>query len=135
MSALRTAVYNEFRADSNAPLYVDLDGTRLYYDEAPQVPTYPYCVFQFLNERYEFQFVERFEDTMVQFNYFSKKQSPDICDDGVADIKTMFDWTNLTVSGFLFLKMERTFSMPARKIQPENAWKGIVRYDLLVQEA
>ena len=134
MSVLRTAIYDKFKADSLSPLYVDLGGTRLYYYEALQTPTYPYCVFSFLNEDFNFTFAEKFERTMVQFDYFSDKQSPDECDDGVADIKTMFDWTTLSISGFLFLEMERQFSLPARKIQSENVWQGIVRYIILAQD-
>ncbi len=136
MSVLRTAIWNKFKADVNAPLYLDLGGSsdRFCYHEAPQAPTYPYCVFNFLTEDFEFQFVEQFESTMVQFDYYSRKQSPDECDDGVADIKTMFDWTTLSISGFLFLKMERQFSLPARKIQPENVWQGLVRYEVFVQD-
>ena len=134
MSVLRTAIYNKFKADVSAPLYVDLDGTRFYYYEGEPTPTYPYCVFSFPDEQFDFEFTEEFEYTMVQFNYFSIGSSPDVCDDGVADIKTMFDWTDLTISGYLFLKMERTFSIPARKVQPENAWQGIVRYLILAQD-
>lgn len=134
MSAVRTAIWNKFIADNNAPLYLDLDGTRLYYDEAEQNPTYPYCVFSNLDQDYDYEFTERFEYIMIQFDYFSQTQSPDECDDGVADIITMFDWTNLTVSGFLFLKMERDFIIPARKVQPENVWQGSVRYNLWLQD-
>lgn len=136
MSALRTAIYNKFIADVNAPLYIDLGGAdrRFYYDEAPQTPTYPYCVFSLLTEDFSFQFTEEFENTFVQFDYYSQASGPDTCDDGVADIKTMFDWTDLTIAGYLFLQMERQFSLPAQKVQPENVWQGIVRYEILAQD-
>ena len=133
MSALRTAIYNKFKADSNSALYVDLGGTRFYYYEAIQNPTSPYCVFHFPDEGYDFEFTERFEDTMVQFDYFSDKQSPNDCDKGIADIKSMYDFTSLTVTGDAFLKMERIFTLPPFKVQPNNVWQGVVRYSALVQ--
>ena len=134
MSVLRTAIYDKFKANSLSPLYIDLGGSRFHYFEAPPTQTYPYCVFSFPNEDFDFTFGEKFENTMVQFDYFSKASSPDECDDGVLDIKTMFDWTTLSISGYLFLQMERQFSLPARKIQPENVWQGIVRYIILAQD-
>ena len=66
------------------------------------------------NEDYDFEFTERFEETVVQFDYFSNNQSPDECDDGAADVKTMFDFATLAVTGDTFLRMVRSFSIPAR---------------------
>jgi len=106
----------------------------MYYDEAPKEPTYPYCVFRFFDIDKDFTFDLNFESPSVQFDFYSNLSSADQCDDGVRYIRLLYDWCTLTVTGYLFLNMERNFIFPARKLQPENIWVGSVRYTLLLKE-
>jgi len=134
MSTIRTSIWNYFRASSVAPLYVDLGGARFHYSEAPEQIAYPYCVFNIFDEVRDSTFDLEFEDVSVQLDYYSDESSPDECDDGIADIKTMFDYANLTIVGYTCLQLVRAFVFDPVKIQPDNAWQGIVRYDLLIQK-
>lgn len=133
MNVIRRAIWNKFTDDIQDPLYVDLGGTRMYYDEAPREPEYPYCVFHTPDIMHEFEFEEEFERATVQFNYHSKEQSPDEVGDGMEYIKDMFDWADLSVTGYIFLEMRRIFTY-AFKAQPENVWQGVVRYEMLIQK-
>lgn len=133
MNAIRRAIWSKFVADTQDPLYVDLGGARLYYDEAPREPTYPYCVFHTPDISYDYEFVEEFELATVQFNYYSKETSPDEVGNGIEYIKNMYDWADLEVVGYIFLKIERIFTY-ASKAQPEDVWQGVVRYEMLIQK-
>ena len=133
MGAIRTGIWTFFRASDIAPLYVDLAGARLYYSEAEEQPTMPYCVFHIFNEIYDYTFDLEFEEVLVQFDYFGS--TANVCDDGIADIKTMFDYCTLALSGYTCLRMERTMVFNSHKVQPYNIWAGIVRYNLLIQKS
>ncbi len=132
MSILRTAIWNLFTTDVNHAFYVDIGG-RMYYEEALQDPTWPYCVFRFYDQVYDFEFVEQFENTSIQFDIFSLTRSADEVDDAITDLKTLFDYCSLTISGYTHLKMERQYSF-VTKMQPDNAWMGVVRYEHLMQK-
>ena len=132
MGIIRTGIWSYFLADNVAPLYTNLDGVRFYYSEAPEQPNKPYCVFHVLQENYDFTFDLEFEEVLIQFDYFGA--TGDECDDGVADIKTMFDYATLTLSGYTCLRMEREFVFNSSKIQPDDIWSATVRYSLLIQK-
>jgi len=129
---IRTGIYSMFTADNSAALYTDLGGDRLYFVEAKVQPTFPYCVFKIFDEIYDFEFVEEFEEAFIQFDYFGITANE--CDDGLIDIKTMFDYATLTISGYTCLKMERESVFDPEKNQPDNIWIGSVRYNLLMQK-
>ena len=135
MGIIRTAIYNKFRADNKTPLYLDLDGTRFYYSEAPEQTLLPYCVFHIISEDYQFEFDLEFEEAYLQFDYFGA--TADECDDGLADIKTMYDYPtlpSLTITGYTFLRLERDYIINPIKVMPHNIWKGVARYTLLMQK-
>ncbi len=132
MGVIRTGIWNYFRLSDVAPLYVDLAGVRFYYDESPEQPIFPYCVFHVFDEVPERTFDLEFEDAAIQFNYYGV--TADECDDGVVDIKTMFDYAILTLSGYTCLRLEREFVFDSSKIEPDDIWVGIVRYSLLMQK-
>lgn len=131
---VRKGIYSKFIADNSTPLYLDLGGIRLYYSEAPEQPKLPYCVFHVFNEDYQFQFDLEFEEAYAQFDFFGT--TADECDDGIADVKAMFDYTTLTLTGtgFTCLKMERDYTINPTKVMPHDIWVGIVRYTILIQK-
>lgn len=132
MGIIRSGIHAKFIADSSAQLYIDLGGTRLYYAEAPEQPIFPYCVFSIWGEIYEFTFDMEFEDVLMQFDYFATTAND--CDTGVADIKTMFDYAILTLTGYTCLRMEREMVFPPSKIMPDNIWSASVRYSILMKK-
>jgi len=129
---VRNGIYGYFTAANTSALYSDLGGSRIYYTEAPEQPGYPYCVFYIFNEIYDFTFDLEFEEVLVQFDYFGTTANE--CDDGLIDIKALFDYATLTVSGYTCLKMEREMVISPSKIQPMDIWSGSIRYTILIQK-
>ena len=66
----------------------------------------------------------KFEDLLIQFDYYGSTAS--ICDDGVADIKAMFDEAILTITGYTCIRMLRDVVFPSAKIEPDDIRKGIM---------
>jgi len=130
--SIRTAIWNKFIADDSAALTDALDSTRFYYKEADQDIDIPYCIFHIFNEIYDFTFDLDFEEVLIQFDYYATSASD--CDTGITDIKSMFDYAALTITGYTCLRMERTMVMNSSKDQPDDIWHGIVRYELLIQK-
>lgn len=128
---VRTGIYSYHTTNNSSALYTDI-GTRLYYAEAPEQPTYPYCVFYVFNEIYDFTFDLEFEEALIQFDYFGRTANQ--CDDGLIDIKSLFDYATLTISGYTCLRVEREMVIDSTKIQPMDIWSGTVRYTLLMQK-
>lgn len=132
MGIIRTGIYNYFVSDDTAPLYLDLNGTRFYYDNANEQEPLPYCVFHVFTEVYDRTFDLEFENSYVQFDYIGATANE--TDDGVADIKTMFDYAELTLSGYTCLKLERDMVYNARRVIPQDVWSASVRYTLVMQK-
>ena len=128
---IRTAIYNKYVANTSLPLYIDI-GTKFYYDEADKEVVAPYCVFHIFDEIYDFTFDLEFEECLVQFDYYGKTANE--CDDGVIDIKALFDYAALSITGYTFLKLERQLVIPASKVEPDDLWVGVVRYELLMKK-
>jgi len=133
MGAIRTAIWNKFVADKSLPLYSAVGGSGLHYSEATQSPSVPYCVFHIFDEIPDRTFDLAFEEALIQFDYYASSATD--CDTGVSSIKTLYDYTTLSVSGYLFLQMERVLVIDSIKEHPSDLWHGIVRYELLIQES
>ncbi|KKK82494.1 hypothetical protein LCGC14_2802800, partial [marine sediment metagenome] len=93
----------------------------------------PYCVYHFINEAYEFMFLEEFERILVQFNIYSSSYSPVEYSTILGYLKALFDWTTLTVDQYTHLKMERNFVIPER-FDEDKLWQCAVQYTLLIQK-
>jgi len=132
LSSIRTAIYSHFMSDNTAALYTDLSGDRFYYSEAVEQETKPYCVYQVFEEIYDFMFVEEFEEALIQFSYYGDTAA--VVDDGISDIKTMFDYAELTVSGYTCLRMQREYIWHPTKIMPDDHWEAHARYSLLIKK-
>lgn len=77
ISALSTGIYNVFVADSDLKTALGGDTERRMYDtKAPQNPTFPYAVFQFIAGSIEMTFGTIVELTTWQFSMFHKDEDP-----------------------------------------------------------
>ena len=105
---------------------------RIFFGEAPQEIEAPYCVFHFINEAYEFYFYEEFERILVQFNIYSSDRSSVEYATILGYLKTLFDWTSLSIDGYTHKKMERNFVRTDR-FDEDELWQCIVQYTWLMQ--
>lgn len=108
MNALRTAIRN--KAVSTSSFNTSIGG-RFYFDKSPQTPTYPFVVAHEIVNSYDFTFQEDFEKTRVQFNIYSKSASNVECGTIYDNLISLFDWCQLSVTGYRFLSTQRATSM------------------------
>lgn len=108
MNALRTAIYS--KATSSSSFNTSIGG-RFYFDKAPQTPTYPFVVAHEIVNNYDFTFQEDYEVVRVQFSIYSKSSSNSECGTIYDNLRSLFDWCQLSVTGYRFLKSQRSTSM------------------------
>jgi hypothetical protein len=97
MNNLLTAIMTKITTGPSA-FSIDVGG-RVYLDEAPAGTEFPYCVFFIVSGVPEWQFVERFEDTLIQFSLFSSSQGATEITTMYTDLKALFDDCSMTITG------------------------------------
>jgi len=81
-------------------------GGRIYFEQAPEGATMPYIVFYITSSNPSDTFTERVTDTYIQFSMFSSSSSVSEIGTIYANLRTLFDYATLTVSGNTFLRCE-----------------------------
>jgi len=114
-----------FNATPHNNFYTSI-GSRLYNTQAPQNAIFPFAVFTIVSNINEFTFTTSFENTLVQFSLFSTSESVQEVKDMFSHCKILFDWCELSVSGYDFLYMRRENSYLTKDDRP--AWQRIVEY-------
>ena len=108
----------------------------LYFQQAPQEATFPYGVFYF-NGVTQDEIMGDANDSIqqvdIQFNLFSEKA------DGGAELATLselfntaFNWQNVYVDGYHYLKMQRENILPL--IYVDEIWQITMNYSLWLQK-
>ena len=69
---IKTALYSKLTSTSTWKTNI---GGRVYYLNAPQNPTYPYCVFSIFSDDYSYDSGNAWEETYWQFSIFDKDTS------------------------------------------------------------
>lgn len=83
---------------SGSALSADVGG-RIFFDEAPETSAFPYIVFKIIAGTPQDTFKDSIEDTLVQFSLFSISDGAAEITDMYADLKALFDWQALTITG------------------------------------
>ena len=107
MRPLWKAIHRQFSTSTSAAFYADMSG-RLYLQQAPQNTSYPYSVFSIVSHNHEWQFNDRIEDMLIQFNIFDDRNTSDI-GKSYDDLNTMFDGVSLTTTDYSCVYMNRVF--------------------------
>lgn len=108
-------------------------GGRLFLSEAPPNSAYPYCVYDIISSVPDEYFVlsPALEDFGISFQIWTEETSAVDVNDLFEDLKTVYDNCELTVTGYTFVHMWRTFSNLNR--QPHtNLWQYTSDYDVMV---
>lgn len=74
-------------------------GERIFLDVAPDGTEYPYAVFKIIAGTPQDTFKDTIEDTLIQFSLFSISAGAAEITDMYADLKALFDWQALTITG------------------------------------
>jgi len=137
MNVLLTGIYSKYTdgGDLYDALYVSATYPGLYLYKAPQEAPFPYCVYSIVTDDYDLDFVDEREDVSVQFNIFSENNSPSEAGTLLGYLKSMYDDTALTVSGYRHLFMVRDFVIPNNDFAEVVAVHGYsVQYTILLEK-
>lgn len=112
-------------------------GGRLYAYEAPQVPTYPYCVFEQISGFKDRDFLARLEDVLIQFKIVDSADGITTIADAETKLFALYDEAALTITGYTHILMERQ-SNNLLKMQSEvddslTYWNAISTYRILTE--
>ena len=133
MKTLFTGIYNLFVTGPYGfvpAIYLAMPG-KLYLNEAPQNTTFPYIVYYVEGNDYDYQFVEDFEDFIIQFNIFDDKASASNITDYFEKLKDLYDWSIPTVTGYTVSRFVREF---AQLVRDDEVWQYTVQYRVLLQK-
>jgi len=122
MKALFDAINDKFKVYN--PFYADING-RMYFTQASQKAIFPYCVYSLISDMYEYQFTEEFSNIKIQFSIFDNAESSVNIEKYFEDLKTLYDWCTLSVSGYTSVYMRREQS---RLLRDDRAWHRAVDY-------
>ena len=112
-------------------------GGRLYAYEAPQNPTYPYCVFEQISGFKDRDFLDKLEDVLVQFKIVDSSDGLTTITDAETKLFALYDEASLTITGYTHILMERQ-SNNLLKMQSEvddnvTFWNAITTYRILTE--
>ena len=112
-------------------------GGRLYAYEAPQTPTYPYCVFQQISGLQDRDFHDKLEDVQLQFTLVDSADALATIGDAETKLFALFDDAVLTVTGYTSVLMDRVNNNLLKAHEDEDDkisyWNSISTYRLLVE--
>jgi len=103
MKNLTTAIYGKISASA----FSTSIGGRMYKARAPQGVTWPYVVYDMISDMPSDTFAERLEDVLIQFSIFSSASGTTEIEDILTNLKTLYDYCSLTITGNTHLFMER----------------------------
>jgi hypothetical protein len=136
IEALETGIYNKFIAD--ADLLAALGGNtarRMYNTEAPQDPSYPYCVFQYISGVPDPTFTSDGEILQYQFSIYHKSDDPldkTTIDDAFTKLCACYDDASLTVSGYSSIGVTRGVSNPVPTV--DDTQQYVINYEIMIEE-
>ena len=133
MKALFDGIYNKFTGSTGAGTPYVLTGGRLHPSEAPQNSSYPYGAYHLISNTpdYVFERTPVIENALIQFNLYDDNNSAvDICTLYTA-VTNLYDWCNLTTSGYSSVYMKREFSY---LLKDEKLWDYMIQYRVVLQK-
>ena len=133
MQEVQAAIMTLFAPVGEKPaIYTSLGG-RLRHHTARQGDPFPYCVYAFLGLGPDhWMGGELQEEITMQFNLFTNESSAVNLNTYYKQLTALFDECTLTVSGYDFLRMERTWAYPLRDVINE-VWQYTIQYRITVE--
>lgn len=104
MNNLLTALYGKLAGSALSTAI----GGRMYLDQAPGKPTFPYVVFFIVSSVPEKTFTEDLSETLIQFSIYSSSSSATEVSAIYAALKTLYDECSLTITGSSLVWMKET---------------------------
>ena len=131
MDNLFKGIYSKFTGSTGASsLYVALDGG-LYNTQAPQDTDYPYAVFYLISDIPHWTFDGTMENSLIQFTIYDDNASVENVCSLFTKLKTLYDFTTLTMTDYNSIYMKREFSSLEKS---EDVWQYVVQYRTEIEE-
>ena len=131
MTPLAIGIYNYFKAAPANTFYTAMGG-RMYFGEAPQGATFPYCVMSIISSEHDWTFDDEMESVLVQFSIFTNESSAVNIGLHWSKLKSLYDDASLTVSGYTQVSLLRGQSILLRETE-NNIWQYAVEYECLLE--
>lgn len=132
MKNLTTAMLVLFSALPHNAFYTSVSG-KLYKERAPQTATLPYAVYHIISDVPTWTFTTTFENTRIQFDLYSKEESSSEVEDMYTNLKALFDWCSLTITGNVHLYMRRELARLS-KDPVDDVWGYNVDYLTMMEK-
>lgn len=133
MQVLFEGIYDEFTGSTGSGSLHDELGGRLHFTEAPQGQVYPYGVYHLISNVPSWTFDADFEEYLIQFNIFSKKNSATDINTVYLALTTLYDWCILDVTGYTNVYMKREFDNLTREAE-SGIWNYMIQYRVFTQK-
>ena len=132
MKQLFTGIYSKFTTGVPT-IYTNLSG-RLRLHEAKQEELLPYCVYYMIGDSPDYYFgAERTFSTIIQFSIFNEDRSSENCCTYFDNLTALYDECTLTVTGYTFLRMERTWAYLLRD-EVAGVWQYTIQYRVTLEK-
>ena len=121
---LKTAIYNKLKSTGDFNTNI---GGRIYFQQAPDSPTFPYCVYSIYADTNSFDSGNQWEELFIQFSIFDDSKDSGAVLDGLTSnlIDLLYDatltFTNYNQIGFWRIAKRNLFS-------EEKIWHKIIEY-------
>lgn len=104
-SELKTAIYNELKSAGDFNTNI---GGRIYFQQAPDKPTFPYCVYSIFADTNTFDSGNQWEEPFVQFSLFDNSLDDGVILDGLtSNLIDLLYKATLSFSNFTQITFER----------------------------
>ena len=102
-------------------------------ERAEQKDVPPYAVYHIISDVPSFTFSSEFETVRIQFDLYSLKESSSEIEDMYTNLKSLFDWCELTISGNTHLYMRRELARLS-KDPTDDCWTYSVDYMIMMEK-
>ena len=92
---------------SGSALSTAVNGRIFLDDRLPDGCEFPYIVFFIVSSTPEWEFTERFENTLIQFSLFSNSESAVEITGMLEDLESLFDDCSLSITGYTLIWFRR----------------------------
>lgn len=133
MGPVEAAIYTKFAPTGTKPTFYTNMGGRLKPHAANPGETFPYCVYSLIgNSTDAWPDGEVQESITMQFAIFTNEKSKVNINTYFDNLRALYDECVLTVTGYTFLRMQRSWAYPLRD-EANNVWQYVTQYNILVE--
>ena len=103
----------------------------MFFEKAPQGQTYPYGVYHLTSNRPNWTYTEDMRNFIIDFNLYDNSSSSTNINSAYEELKKLYDWTTLSVTGWSSIYMKRELDNLTRD---NDIWNYFVQYRLEIQK-